>query len=102
MSEAHPTISVLRVYLEECSDNPPRYYIQAEKPANAINRAWIPQTIGDQVWIVYEFKSEQERVQWEAGLSAKLKNWLDRGLIASALTFGWGTRDWNGFLVNET
>lgn len=67
------------------------------RPADLVNFSWIPQTLGDQIWVVYEFASKDARESWEASIPETLRNLLDRNLIQHALPFGWGSRDENGF-----
>lgn len=89
-------ISALRVDLYDC-DGPPAEIIRVYAPVRYCRRAWIPQSIADQIWVLYEFESEEERVRWECGLDGIMKKWLDRGLIKHALPYGWAVRDINGF-----
>ena len=81
-------ISALRVYLYDCEERPSDI-INREKPSDIIRSAWIPQTVADQIWILYEFKTEDDRLKWENGLSLQIAKWLDRDLIPRALRFGW-------------
>ena len=78
----------------------PAEIIGAEEPKNFTRRAWIPQTMVDQIWVLYEFPSEDERLKWEGSLSPLMKGWLDRGLLSHALGYGWNVRDYNGFVVD--
>lgn len=94
-------ISALRVDLYDCK-LPPRDYIRGYEPENALNSAWIPQTICEQIWVLYEFKSQTERLEFEASLPAEVSRWLDRTLLPHALTYGWKTLDLNGFTVEKT
>lgn len=96
MDSTHETISALRVDLYECDERPAEI-IAREKPTNATRKAWIPQTIADQIWVLYDFATVADREAWEATLSPKLRGWLDRKLIGNALSYGWQTRDENGF-----
>lgn len=93
---AYETISALRVDLYECKTSPSEI-LQPLVPKNAINHAWIPQTMGAQVWVLYEFRTVQDRKSWEATLPGKVGRWLDRNLISNALTYGWHARNVNGF-----
>lgn len=92
-------IAALRVDLYECTGKPPRDYLRPVVPEKAVRSAWIPQTMGDQIWVLYEFKSEAERLAWEAALPADVSRWLDRRLLPHAMEYGWQTRDANGFPV---
>jgi hypothetical protein len=94
----HETISALRVDLYEC-DELPADIVHREKPINAIRRKWIPHTMGDQIWVLYDFETLADREAWEATLSPRMRGWLDRELIPHALPFGWHTLDINGFPV---
>jgi hypothetical protein len=91
MSERE-TISALRIDLYDCTE-PPAKIVRREMPSNAVRRAWIPQTVGDQVWLLYEFANVEDRLAWESGLSPLMSKWLDRELIKHALPFGWHVRD---------
>lgn len=92
----HETISALRVDLYDC-ETAPRDILRPLLPKNATQHAWIPQTLGYQIWVLYEFATKQDRETWEAALPAKVASWLDRKLIHNALTYGWHVRDVNGF-----
>jgi len=89
-------ITALRVELLECEEKP-SYILSRHKPVGCTNYAWIPQTMGDQIWVLFEFVSESERIAWEATLPGQIAGWLDRGLIKYALEYGWNVRDMNGF-----
>jgi len=95
----HETISALRVDLYDCDDKPPRDYIRPIAPLNAINHAWIPQTIGDQIWVLWEFNTKDEREAFEAGLPVDVSRWIDRTVIPYSLKYGWRVRDTNGFVT---
>ena len=94
-------IAALRVDLYECVRKPPRDYLQPVVPTNALRGAWIPQTMGDQIWVLYEFRSEADRMAWETALPADVARWLDRRLLPHALSYGLWTRDENGFPVES-
>ncbi len=89
-------ISVLRVSLYDCDERPSNI-ISRIKPTNSIEAGWIPQTIADQIWVMYRFKKVKDRIKWEKGLPTEVSKWLDRGLIEHALRYGFGARDENGF-----
>jgi hypothetical protein len=94
----YPTISALRVCLLGLEPGEHAAKIIGEiKPAKATRRAWIPQTIADQIWVLYEFASEADRLEWEATLPPRVAKWLDRKVIPWGLEFGWQTRDANGW-----
>ena len=94
-------ISALRVDLYDCITQRAAEILKPHIPENTINNAWIPQTMGVQIWVLYEFKTELARVEWENGLPDLIKSWLDRTLLDHALSYGWNTRDANGFVVNK-
>lgn len=98
MNQPSETISALRVDLYDC-DERPSDILAREAPATATRKAWIPQTMGEQIWVLYDFASVADREAWEATLSPKVRGWLDRDLISSALSYGWFIRDENGFTV---
>lgn len=89
-------ISALRVDLYCCEEQPAKI-LQPFIPNNYKYRSWIPQTMGDQIWVMYEFHNELDRLEWEKTLPENIEKWLDRELIESALEFGWHIRDQNGF-----
>ncbi len=67
-------------------------------PANYLNRLWIPQTLGDQIWLWYEFESREEKDNFLAGLPQKYKDL--KGFVA----FDFNERDldhWTGYLSYE-
>jgi hypothetical protein len=94
----HQTIAALRVRLlalglhEDAGS-----IIHENKPEAATRNACIPQTIADQIWVMYEFPTEADRLAWEATLPKRVADWLDRKLIPHAMRFGWSSRDANGF-----
>lgn len=90
-------ISALRVDIYDCHLERPATIISREKPKNFVQYAWIPQTICDQIWVLYQFETVEERLSWESSLSPLLKKWLDRKLIDYALSYGWQSRDENGW-----
>ena len=48
------------------------------KPRNCIDSAWIPQTIGDQIWMWFEFKNKSDKDEYIKNLNPlqyKLKNY---------------------------
>ncbi len=92
----YPEISALRIDMYDI-EKPARDFIAPIEPQNAIARAWIPQSLGDQIWVMWKFKTQQEREQFEAGLPSEVARWIDRGVIKFAIGFGWHTRDFNGF-----
>lgn len=91
-------VTALRISLYDCIDKPPRDYINPIKPDNAINFAWIPQTMGDQVWCLWEFATEQEKQDFEKSLPDDVSRWLDANLPEIAARYGWHSRNENGFL----
>lgn len=93
------TISALRIDIFDCPPNePPSAIVEREKPTTAIRHAWIPQTMGDQVWVLYDFPTEADRLTWEAGLSSLMMKWIDRTVIPYAIKYGWHIRNVNGFV----
>ena len=94
-------ISALRIELYECRLETPAGILRPYLPVNYTNRAWIPQTVAEQIWALFEFEDQEEREKWEGSLPGNIRKWLDRGLINDALTYGWYTRDLNGFVKGE-
>jgi len=88
-------ISALRLSLYDFSS--PGKVMKGFEPKAATKTAWIPQTIADQVWAMYEFETEGDRVQWESTLPEQLAKCLDRSLIIHASRYGWKIRDTNGW-----
>ena len=97
MNDIFDTVSALCVDLYEC-DVLPSAIIDRERPTNYIHYAWIPQTMVDQIWVLYDFRTVADREAWEASLSPKLRGWLNRELIKLAIPYGWHNRDENGFI----
>ena len=96
--EMYPKISALRVCLLGLEENEHAgAIIHDTKPSNATRSAWIPQTIADQIWVMYEFPTMEDRLEWEATLPPRVAKWLDRKVIPYSLEFGWHTRDANGW-----
>ncbi len=89
-------VSALRI---ELGREPPGQLVKAEWPKKFTRRAWVPQTMGDQVWCFFEFETKEERKAWEKGLSDKLRPFLDRDIIPYIRRFGWHIRDMNGFII---
>jgi len=84
-------ISALRISDNECSSQ--WEFMQQYHPKKSIKMAWIPHTMGDQVWVLYKFENKQDRRDWETSLPNKVFVWLDKKLIPEALEFGWHIRD---------
>jgi len=97
----YETISALRISLYDCVDvsETPAGILKPYIPNKYKNRAWIPQTMGDQIWVLFEFEDAIQRDTWEKSLPANISNFLDRKLIPHALDFGWGVRNMNGFII---
>lgn len=93
------TISALRMNLYQCDPHSPSEILKPHVPTNYTQCAWIPQSLGDQVWVMYNFKNKKARKAWEASLPEQISNWLDRKLITVALVYGWHIRNYNGFIV---
>ena len=102
-SDGLDQIAALRVDLYGWIDKKlPRDYLRPVVPKNAVRSAWIPQTMGDQIWVLYDFNSVSDRIAWEATLPAEVSRWLDRSLLPQAMEYGWQTLDSNGFPVAQT
>jgi hypothetical protein len=101
---SYESISCLRINIfdEIIPDNlSPWVFIRPYYPTTYINYAWIPQTIGYQIWILFEFKTKEDREIWENNLPSIIAKRLDRNLIPYALNFGWGSRNINGFVISN-
>lgn len=46
------------------------------RPEECVSRAWIPQTLGEQVWVLYEFPDLQTKAAWEATLPPTIAKWI--------------------------
>ena len=93
-------ISALRVELNDWYDLSGQRFAEVfcqYKPSKFSKKAWIPQTLGDQIWILYEFDAEQDRLNWESTLPMRISKYLSREVIEYALPYGWHIRDVNGF-----
>ena len=98
--EQYSSISALRL---KCFDfeRSPAKTLAPYTPDNAKQSAWIPQTLGDQVWVLFEFATQEDRETWERSLPPELAECLDRELIEHALPYGWNVRDANGFIIER-
>ncbi len=67
----HEKISGLILRLDDF-DEKPSSVLHREEPGNFVKYAWIPQTICDQIWVLYEFRSKEDREEWEK--SCKIKS----------------------------
>ncbi len=85
-NDINNNISALRIMMQDCYEAP-RLNLAPHKPHMAIDEQWIPQTMGDQVWVTYTFKTEEDRIDWEMSLPDHILKWLDRTLIPHALKF---------------
>ena len=96
----HEKISALRVDLWDCNDESAAAQLKPYAPdtPDFAHLAWIPQTLGDQIWVMFEFFSEEDRIAFEKRLPKHISKWLDRDLIKHALEYGWNVRDMNGFI----
>lgn len=93
-------ISGLRIDVADwTSDATPWEMLAPESPKDATRVAWVPQSMGDQIWVLFEFKSVEERERWESSVPNYVKAWIDRSVIPRALSFGWHVRDFNGFVI---
>lgn len=92
-------ISALRVDLYGCNSESAASQLKPYAPdtPDFAHLAWIPQTLGDQIWVLFEFFSEEDRITWESTLPEHIRKWLDRNLIKHALPYGWHVRNMNGF-----
>lgn len=103
MNDDYHCVSLLRIDLFDCRHKTPSAYMREVKPTNFTREAWIPNTMGDSVIVLYEFPNETDRLAWESSLPADVSRWLDRRNIAHWVThFGFSIRDENGFLMEET
>lgn len=92
----YPCVSGLRILMHDV-EGPPWQIVQDQAPRDVIRAAWIPQTLADQIWVLYEFQTETARLEWEQALTGHMKAWLSREVIPHALPYGYGSRDENGF-----
>ena len=88
-------------YCNKFYNKSPSEILKLYLPTKYKNHAWIPQTIGEQIWIVYEFETIYDRLTWENSLPQSIANFLDRNLIKEALKYGWGVLDLNGFRIKK-
>ena len=94
-------ISALRVQLQDCDQETPAGILRPHLPVDYTQRSWIPQTAAEQIWVMFEFVDQEEREKWEGSLPDNIRKWLDRDLIENALTYGWFTRNINGFVEGD-
>ncbi len=97
---AHPTITGLRVRLDDWVEGLwPNALLRTEWPKDIVRYAWIPQTICDQIWVLFEFPSVQSRAAWEVSvINPLIRSWISREVIPFALSYGWNLRNTNGFV----
>ena len=94
------TVSALRVDLYDLVDDKhPADVLNEFRPTDLVQEAWIPQTLGDQIWIAYQFRSVEERLAWEAQLNESIKRWLAPELVDPILEIGMKIFDFNGFEI---
>ena len=75
--------AMLRLHLWELDDikmTPQKVYKEIY-PDNCIKYVWIPQTLGDQVWLWFEFRTIEEKKNFLENLPIKYKN--IKGFIAT-------------------
>ncbi|MNF22301.1 hypothetical protein D3C87_1437240 [compost metagenome] len=85
-----PAIKALRIDLYECTERP-ALILKPFEPKNAIEYAWIPQTIGDQIWVVYRFSNAADAEAWATSLPTQLAGWLDDKVKGAAQKYGFKT-----------
>lgn len=79
-------VSALRIDLYECDRRPAE--IMAEvRPRQRVTYAWIPQTIADQIWVLYGFPDRESRAAWEASLPPEVARWLSPDLFEIAIRY---------------
>ncbi len=78
--------ATLRFNLYELGDikMSPQDVLKEIRPTNHINYAWIPQTLGDQIWVWYEFNTSEEKEEFLENLPIKYKD--IEGFIATCFT----------------
>jgi hypothetical protein len=57
------------VSLYDCPN--PQEFWNVAKPKNCIDSIWIPQTIGDQIWMWFEFANEDDKIKRYDGALTK-------------------------------
>ncbi len=95
----HDDIAALRLNLMDF-DKAPGKVLKPYWPVapDLVEYAWVPQTMGDQIWVAFRFVNGTARQLWELLLPPELAACLDRALIALVLPYGWHSRDVNGFI----
>jgi len=93
-------ITAMRVSLYDC-DEAPALVLNQYRPVNLIRKAWVPQTMGDQIWVLYEFETKTDRETWENSVPELIKKWIvrDEYFIGQVKQYGWHIRDINGYIV---
>ena len=81
MEDNPELFSCLRVYLYDC-DERPALILERVKSKNGKQIQWIPQTICDQVWVIYQFQTEKDKLDWEKLLPKQVSNWIDKNLLS--------------------
>jgi len=95
-------IIAFRVNLWDINKHPSEIF-NKYKPLTSYRKAWIPQTIADQVWVFYGFYSEKDADEWIKTLPKCLIDSIDEDLIEDFKrdNWGWNIRDQAGFIVKE-
>ena len=94
ITECEELISALRIDLYECHEHPSNH-LRPYRTEAIIKSSWVSQTIADQVWVLFLFRTIEERLNWEKSLQPPVSQWLNREIIPYGREFGW--RSW-GFL----
>lgn len=77
------------VSLYDCPN--PQEFWNVAKPKNCIDSIWIPQTIGDQIWMWFEFDNEDEKNEYIKQIS-KINNLKVIGYYDNLNAQGYRTR----------
>jgi hypothetical protein len=101
MIDVYAFISAVRIDLMKI-DVSAGEFMRPWWPVSHVREAWIPQTICDQVWCLFEFADVLDRTTWETTLiNGPVYDMLDRSLVTQAEHYGWVIRDFNGFEIRK-
>lgn len=71
-----PRTVMIRFDVFETNFAHPHHWYQT-MAQNCFRKAWVPQTLGDQVWIFYEFKSWEQKDGWVKNLPVELLKMIE-------------------------
>jgi hypothetical protein len=61
--------------MDDSHPHPSEWFHQRGK--GAIRKEWVPQTMGDQIWLFYEFENANDRAEFVRALPKKLRSMVE-------------------------